>query len=116
MEEMTGCPAIEMLGKGDYVYAIPFYGERQAMLIDYVFKATPEIESNYTSFSNEGGIYTTEGYVPDLKGKRAFLVSTASALRDGQGNAVGAIQIIRDQTERKRLEEAPAPRARSWRR
>ena len=37
MEEMTGIPAQEMLGKGDYEYAIPFYGERRPVLLDLVF-------------------------------------------------------------------------------
>ena len=37
MEEMTGIPAQEMLGKGDYEYALPFYGERRPILIDLVF-------------------------------------------------------------------------------
>ncbi|NSW81817.1 MAG: PAS domain-containing protein [Syntrophothermus sp.] len=34
MEEMTGVPAQEILGKGNYEHAIPFYGERRPILID----------------------------------------------------------------------------------
>ena len=34
MEEMTGLCKDEVLGKGDYVYSIPFYGKRKPMLID----------------------------------------------------------------------------------
>ena len=34
MEEMTGVLAEDMLGKGDYEYAIPFYGEKRPLLID----------------------------------------------------------------------------------
>ena len=37
IEEMTGITAEEMLGKGDYEYAIPFYGERRPFLVDLVF-------------------------------------------------------------------------------
>ena len=29
METMTGIPAKDMLGKGNYEYALPFYGERR---------------------------------------------------------------------------------------
>ena len=36
MEEMTGVQAKDILGKGDYEYALPFYGERRPILIDLV--------------------------------------------------------------------------------
>jgi two-component system sensor histidine kinase/response regulator len=39
-----------------------------------------------------------------LKGGGRYLFATASALRDAQGNAVGAIETIRDITERKNAE------------
>ena len=44
IEEMTGIPAEEMLGKGDYEYAIPFYGERRPILVDLVFRPREELE------------------------------------------------------------------------
>ena len=34
VEELTGIPAQDILGKGDHEYAIPFYGKRRPMLID----------------------------------------------------------------------------------
>ncbi len=34
MEEMTGLKAKDMIGKGNYEYALPFYGERRPILID----------------------------------------------------------------------------------
>ncbi len=36
METMTAIPAAVMLGKGNYAYAVPFYGERRPLLIDLV--------------------------------------------------------------------------------
>ena len=36
IEQMTGVAARDMLGKGNYEYAIPFYGERRPILIDLV--------------------------------------------------------------------------------
>jgi|GEM_PF-1931410 len=33
IEEMTGIPASEMIGKGDHVYTIPFYGEARLHLM-----------------------------------------------------------------------------------
>ena len=36
IEDLTKVPAREMLGKGDYEYALPFYSERRPVLIDIV--------------------------------------------------------------------------------
>src|SRR5512139_2806491 len=44
MEEMTGIRAAEMLGKGDYEYARPFYGERRPILIDLVLQPNKKEE------------------------------------------------------------------------
>jgi signal transduction histidine kinase/CheY-like chemotaxis protein/HPt (histidine-containing phosphotransfer) domain-containing protein len=46
-----------------------------------------------------------ETYVPHLKGGGVYLLATASALHDSKGNVVGAIEAIRDFTERKHMEE-----------
>jgi PAS domain S-box-containing protein len=45
MEEMLGIGAADMLGKGDYEYALPFYGERRPILIDLVFEQREEFET-----------------------------------------------------------------------
>ena len=45
-EEMTGVKAGEMLGKGNYEYAIPIHGERRPILIDLVLRPEPEVEKN----------------------------------------------------------------------
>ena len=37
IEEMTGIKASDILGKGDYEYAVPFYGTRRPILVDLVF-------------------------------------------------------------------------------
>jgi PAS domain-containing protein len=34
MEKMTGVSSSDILGKGNYEYAIPFYGEKRPILID----------------------------------------------------------------------------------
>ena len=42
--------------------------------------------------------------MPRLRGGARYLLGTASILRDSKGNLVGAIEIIRDITDRKRAE------------
>lgn len=104
IEEMTGIPAAEMMGKGDHEYALPFYGERRPILIDLVLLPRAEMEQKYAQIHREGDTLSAETYTPALKGGR-YLYATASALYDGEGNVIGAIEIIRDITERMHAEE-----------
>ncbi len=105
IEEMTGITAQEMLGKSDYEYALPFYGERRPILIDLVFKPQEELEQKYAQIQRHGSTLVGETYVPLLRGGARYLLGTASVLRDFNGNAVGAIEIIRDISDRKRAEQ-----------
>jgi PAS domain S-box-containing protein len=54
MEEMSGVSAADMLGKGDYEYAMCFYGERRPTLIDLVLDPGGEVEANYLSLTRKG--------------------------------------------------------------
>ena len=106
IEAMTGIAAAEMLGKGDYEYAIPFYGERRPILVDLVFKPQEELERKYAQIQRSGETLIGENYVPHLQGSGRYLFATASVLRDARGTVVGAIETIRDITERKQAEDA----------
>jgi len=106
IEEMTGVPAKEMIGKGDYEYALPFYGERRPILIDLALKPDSRYEGTYVSTERHDTVLVGEAYMPALKGGQRYLHGTASILRDSAGRVVGAIESIRDITERRRMEEA----------
>jgi PAS domain S-box-containing protein len=107
MELMTGIPKADMVGKGDYEYAVPFYGRPRPLLIDLALLPDEEFERNhYEGVFRQGDTLFAEAYVPGTYGgKGASLWGTASRLRDASGNIVGAIESIRDVTERKRDEE-----------
>ncbi len=106
IEEMTGVKSVDIVGKGDFEYALPFYGVRRPILIDLVLKADKKIErSFYSVFKKEEDHLIVETWVPALKDKRAFLWAKASPLYDSKGRIVGAIESIRDITVRKQAEE-----------
>ncbi len=105
IEEMTGVGAADMLGNGNYEYALPFYGERRPILIDLVLLPDEEIRARYAYMQKRGNILMGEVWVPQLRGAAAYLFATASKLCDSRGEIVGAIEIIRDITDRKRAEE-----------
>jgi two-component system cell cycle sensor histidine kinase/response regulator CckA len=106
IEAMTGIKKEDILGKGDYAYAVPFYGEPRPILVDAIFGGTVEGSKNrYDFITQEGGTFFAEVYVPmTYQGKGAFLSATASPLFDTEGRTIGAIESIRDVTEHKRVE------------
>lgn len=103
IEEMTGVKAEDMLGKGDYEHALPFYGVRRPILIDLVFRSVKEIKKKYHSIQKEGDVLIAEADVP-VRGEARALWGKASPLYDSKGDIAGAIESIRDITERKNLE------------
>jgi diguanylate cyclase (GGDEF)-like protein/PAS domain S-box-containing protein len=106
IEEMTGVPAAEMIGKGDYAYAIPFYGEARPQLMDLVFLDHKEIEARYPTITREGNSLTAEAFCNALyNNKGAWVFAKASPLHDQSGNIIGAIESIRDITAQKQAEE-----------
>ncbi len=108
MEELTGISKKEMQGKGDYAYAEPFYGERLPTLINHFGDVDPSQWSQLYDFVevNRTTLYA-ESFVPLLNGGQgAYLGLTSSALLDEDGQVIGAIQSMRDITDRKKSEQA----------
>lgn len=105
IEEMTGVKDEDILGKGDYEYALPFYGIRRPMLINIALEYDKEIEKNYSFVrKDEHDIWAETDII--VKGESHALWAKSSPLYDSKGCIVGAIESIRDITERKQSEEA----------
>jgi len=106
IETMTGIKAKDMLGKGDRDYAIPFYGERRPILIDFALHPEPGMENLYTTIRKVGDIFIGEAFTPNLPAGKTHLSATASVLRDSAGEVIAAIETIRDISERRYMEVA----------
>lgn len=106
IQKMTGVRKEDMLGKGNYEYAVPFYDEKQPILIDYLFKKDASIKQKYDYIFDEGSNLTAERFCQKLNNNTGtYLWGVASPLLDSNGNMIGAIESIRDITSKKNLEE-----------
>ncbi|MEI6292351.1 MAG: PAS domain S-box protein [Methanomicrobiales archaeon] len=105
LEELTGTTAEEMIGKGDYEYAIPIYGERKPMLANLIFMPGEEIEQRYHSVQRIRDTLVVDIFIPGFKPGGAYFWAKASPLYDPEGNITGAIETIRDITERIQIEQ-----------
>ena len=105
MEQMSGVAKEQMIGHGDYAYTIPFYGERRPQLLDLLDITDAEIEANYRHIERRGNALLAETFVPSVYGGRgAHVWAIGAPLYDAKGKRSGAIESIRDITERKRAE------------
>jgi len=105
MENLTGIAAADMVGKGNYEYALPFYSERRPTSIDLVREWDPEYEKKYLSIKKDGNKLVSESYHPHLGDGGMYMSGTASLIYDADGQVAGAIESLRDTTERKHIEE-----------
>jgi PAS domain S-box-containing protein len=114
IEEMTGIAADEMIGKGDYEYALPFYSNRRPILIDLIRESDETIGRYYSNILRQGAALTAETDLPHPKGRRIHVLTKASPLCNGQGDIIGAIESIRDITGLKRAEEGLSQAKKEW--
>ncbi len=104
IEKLLNVKAENMVGKGNYEHALPFYGERRPVLIDLVRNWQPEYEEKYLSVKKEGKNLISESYHEHLGDGGIYLSATAGLLYDATGKIAGAIESLRDTTESKHME------------
>lgn len=99
LEEITGVNKENIIGKDNFEYAIPFYGIRKPMPVDYIIN--PDMEPA-EDINKRGNIIEVETFLHTLYGgKGAWVRLTAYPIIDDSFRLVGAVQIIRDITKRK---------------
>jgi PAS domain-containing protein len=105
IEKMTRIPAHEMVGKGDYLYSIPFYGVKRPMLINIVLH--PELNTGeYPQITRIGNTLYSERWLRETEPSRQYASISASPLYDSQGDLIGAIETVHGITELKNAEDA----------
>ncbi|MCK9632130.1 MAG: PAS domain S-box protein [Methanoregula sp.] len=110
LEQLSGIPAGDMLGKGDFEYSIWQYGKRRPVLIDLVQNPDQDAtRMNYLNIHREGKSVMAETQVTLPSGRSAVLSLVASPLYDTTGSITGAIESMRDIT---RIKETEAELAR----
>ena len=106
MVKMTRISRDEMLGRDHLDAARPFYGAPRRLLLDMLDATDEELARVYVAVERSGNVLHAETFAPALRAEHgAHLSVTASALLDAEGGFGGAIESLRDVTDRKILEQ-----------
>jgi two-component system cell cycle sensor histidine kinase/response regulator CckA len=107
IEEMTGVLAEDMIGKGEEVFTVPFYGAPRSSLANRLWGSDHAAASAYSVMKEEGDNLVGETFCPALyDGKGTHVWAKTAPLHNNDGFMVGAIESIRDITVQKHLEES----------
>ncbi len=99
MVELTGVKAEDMLGKGNYEYGLAFYNKRRPIMVDLVLRPD-EVKQYYSIIEVDKYTVISEFDTPSLRGEGHYLWGQAMPWFDANGNLIGAIESLRDITER----------------
>ncbi len=105
MEELSGVKAKDIIGKGNYEYSMPLYGKKRPCLIDLVLNWDDKYARSYEYIEKRGDTLISETRNPPFKKPGSLFCNTARPLYDEQGNIVGAVEVIRDISERVKAED-----------
>ncbi len=92
---LTGIDAKDMVGKGDYAYSIPFYGERRHMLIDYlIMPPDASVPGELPAITREGDTFfgSLEGVT--IRNKPMLIWGKCTGIYDAKGTIIASIQSI----------------------
>ncbi|WP_228895858.1 ATP-binding protein [Pseudoduganella aquatica] len=108
-EHLLGWSTEEMVGTKNHWQA--FYPKQRALLADLIVSGVdPAASEHYRERHKRSalipGAYEDEDFFPNIGVSGHWLHFTAAPLRDGGGQVVGAIQTLRDVTERRVAENA----------
>ena len=95
MEQLTGVPSKEMVGKGNREYAIPFFGEPRPMLVDYIVISTDKRQSGkFPGIKRMGNTFIGEMEKVKIRENPMFLWGKGTGVYDGKGGLVAAVETL----------------------
>ncbi len=100
MEKLTNVKSKDMVGKGDFEYAVPFYGARRPILVDLIFDNDAK-GKNWDLYEKEkieksGDLITTKVLNKVLRPTGIYLWILAQPIFDNAGKIIYAVESIRD--------------------
>lgn len=106
MEELTGVKRSDIRFTGDFEHARYFYGKKRPMLLDHVLSPDLTPEGHYSHYQREGDMIIAEARIDFRPQGPRWIWGKASPIFSREGILIGAIESLRDVTDRKQLEEA----------
>lgn len=106
VEKMTGINREDIIGKGNKDYSLAFYDKKRPILADFILDKKKIGRNFYNNIQEEDESIYVEIFLPKLNmGKGGYAWEKASPLTDKSGKIIGAIEFIRDVTDKKIMEE-----------
>lgn len=105
IENLTGIKAEDILGKGDYAYALPFHGMRCPVMVDQVLNSDEDIAEKYKNITRQGNLLISESLEPLQLLDNRYFRNVAGPLYDQKGQVAGAIETIHDITRQREAEQ-----------
>jgi len=108
-ESLTGITASEVIGTDKQWTA--FYSKKRPIMADIIVdKATGKVVNGYYHEKYQesvliNGAYQAEDFFPNLSKDGKWLFFTAAPLKNSKGEIIGAIETLRDVTERKQAQQ-----------
>ncbi|MDD1678674.1 MAG: PAS domain-containing protein [Methanomicrobiales archaeon] len=106
MESLTGVGKNDVMGKTAYQNAFSFFDMVRPVLVDLIDLPARDLARKYPNVRRFGNNLFVEAFIPAMnKGKGAYLWGKATVLTDKENNPIGAIEMVRDTTEWKKVAE-----------
>ena len=96
MEDLTGVKAEDIIGKGNYAYSLPLYGERRPVLMDLILNPDITLPGKYDCLNKKEETLTAETFCPKIGDRGIFVRISASPLYGSSGSKIGAIESFHD--------------------
>lgn len=96
MERITSVAARDMVGKGNYAYAVPFYGTARPMLIDRLILPPLRVKNGTGDSAppDKRAVFISEIERVQIQGKPKLIWAKGTRIYDEEGTIIAAVQSI----------------------